>query len=307
MKLFYLSILSFVFISINAIYLNKLIALNSQNKEEKVLSAYSSSNTLLPVLQSDYLLPSYSAQGIYAMDLNSSVVLFEKSSDTKLSPASTTKLMTAVVSLENYSLEDFVVVPVMHVDGQKMGLVAGEKIKIIDLIKGMLIFSGNDAAEALASVYPGGRNEFINLMNIKARELKMDDTFFKNPAGFDELNHYSTARDMTKIAQYVLNNPILKEIVETKNIEIHDESGKIKHKLTNTNQLLEKVDGVKGIKTGWTENARENLITYVERDNKPIVIALLGSNDRFGETTDLINWIYKYYKWERISFEYNTR
>jgi len=308
MRLFYLSMLSFVFVSTNAIYINKTLDLKNSENKNQVLSAYSEATSALPKLKINYNLPSYSAQGVFAMDINSSVVLYEKNADVKFSPASTTKLMTALVSYENYNLDDYVVIPKLNIDGQKMGLIYGEKIKIIDLIKGMLIFSGNDAAEVLAMIYPnGGKSEFINLMNKRARELKMDDTFFRNPAGFDEPDHYSTTKDMAKIAQYVMNNEVLKDIVNTKNILLTDETGKIKHNLTNTNKLLETVNGVKGIKTGWTENARENLITFVDRDNKPIVIVLFGSNDRFGETKNLIDWIYSSYEWQKISFEYSTR
>src|SRR5205085_9676867 len=134
------------------------------------------------------------------------------------------------------------------------------------LLYGLLVYSANDAAEVLAMEYPGGRDLFIQAMNLKAEELHLTQTHFNNPTGLDDEGHYSTARDMTFLGEVAMRDPFFSLVVGTKEKVVQSEDGKIVHRLKNINELLGVVDGVKGVKTGWTENARENLVTYVERD-----------------------------------------
>jgi D-alanyl-D-alanine carboxypeptidase (penicillin-binding protein 5/6) len=169
-----------------------------------------------------------------------------------------------------------------------------------------LIYSANDAAEVLAANYDGGREAFVQAMNEKANELNLINTHFENPTGFDGGRHFSTARDLIRVAIVAMQNPRFSNIVKQKEKVVASIDGAIKHKLISTNQLLSEVDGVKGVKTGWTENARENLVTYIERDGKRIMIALLGSQDRFGETKELISWIYNNYEWQEVKFTSRT-
>lgn len=244
--------------------------------------------------------PVLSAQGVFAFDLDSSVVLYEKNPDQKLLPASTTKMITALVSLDEYNLDQVVSAGHVRVEGQKMGLEWNEKMKVRDLLYGLLIHSGNDAAEVLAMDVPGGRDAFVAQMNAKAKELHADNTHFENPSGLDAPTQRTTAHDLAKIASYALKNPVFANYVSTIKYTAKSADGKITHYLTNRNELLGKVDGVLGVKTGWTEAARENLVTYIDRDNHRVVIALLGSQDRFGESKDLIEWIYKNYQWEDV-------
>ena len=178
-----------------------------------------------------------------------------------------------------------------------------EVISFENLLKGLLIFSANDSAEVIAQNYPGGREAFIVKMNEKALALHMNNSNFENPSGLDSFNHVSTAKDMVRLSQVAIKNPVISGIVNTKSDIVVDTSGKIIHRLQNTNELLGEVEGVKGIKTGWTENAREDLITYLERDDKKIMIAVLGSQDRFGETKELINWIFENYSWEKVTHQ----
>lgn len=256
----------------------------------------------LPVLaaETDSEKPVFSAISVIALDVDSGVTLFEKNPDEVLYPASTTKIVTALVALEVYRLTDVVTVANPPVDGQKMGLVNGEQITVENLLKGMLIFSANDAAEALARNFPDGYEAFIEKMNRKAQEISMTNSHFMNASGLENWQHVSTARDMARAGAAAMNNPLFSEIVGTKKITVTNIDGSKVHRLSNVNKLIGTVDGVIGVKTGFTEHAKENLITYVRRNGKRVVISLLGSDDRFGETTALIDWVYGNYKWEEV-------
>lgn len=258
--------------------------------------------TRKPVLSSEVITPAFSAKGIYAIDLATGEVLYSKNEEKPLLPASTTKIATALVALENYKLDDVVTVTRdRYVDGQVMGLRKGEKIGVENLLYGLLVYSANDAAEELASFYPQGRQNFIEEMNKLAENHGMTKTHFTNPVGFDEYLHFSTPEDMEKLAVYALNNEIFSKMVSTQNYNAVSVDGKIIHKLKNTNQLLGKVDGVIGVKTGHTSNSGESLITLVERSGHKVLITMLGSGDRFGETKTLIEWIYSNYTWGEVT------
>jgi D-alanyl-D-alanine carboxypeptidase len=255
----------------------------------------------VPVLGANSSFPVLSAQGVIAVDLNSGITLYEKNPDEVLLPASTTKIITALVSLDTYQLDQVLTVGKgVNVDGQKMGLYAGEKMKFENLLYGLLVYSANDAAETLAQDYPGGYDAFILAMNAKAKDLSMINSHFENPIGLDSDVQRSTARDLIRASEVAMKNPEFAKIVGTKSVTVTDESGKSSYNLQNVNELLGVVPGVMGVKTGWTENARENLVTYIERDNHKIVIALLGSEDRFGETKELIDWIFSSYNWQEV-------
>jgi D-alanyl-D-alanine carboxypeptidase len=265
-------------------------------------------NSQLPQVKPMATFPTLSAQGVIAIDLDSSVVLYEKSPEKQLLPASTTKIMTALIALESFKLEDTITVGNINVVGQKMRLVPGERITVGSLLDGLLIFSANDAAEVLAANFPGGRSAFINQMNIKAKELSMENTHFSNPSGLDALDHYSSVQDLVRLSDIAMQNPIFAEIVSTKTKIVSSVDGKIVHPLKNINELLGEVEGVMGVKTGWTEGARENLVTYVIREpkvgtgKKRVLIALLGSQDRFGETKTLIDWIFNNLSWQDVGY-----
>lgn len=294
----FLAMLSFVFISTSA------MAISGQ-----VPTVHSSPFTVhesktfpqIPLSSDDQSFPTFSAQGVLAVDLTSGVTLYEKNPDEKYLPASTTKIVTALVALDTYGLDQILTVPKIKVDGQKMGLFAGEQLKFEDLLYGLLVYSANDAAETIADNFPGGRDVFINKMNEKATELFMTNSHFQNPVGLDDETQFSTARDLVRASEVGLRNPEFAKIVSTKSVILKDVAGRNIYNLKNINELLGVVPGVMGIKTGWTESARENLVTYIERDNHKVAIVVLGSQDRFGETKELINWIFDNYKWEEVT------
>lgn len=262
-------------------------------KRESLLIEY-------PILGDNDSFPLFSAQAILAKDLKTGAVLYEKNSDFPLLPASTTKIITALVVLDHYPMNQVLEVIDVNVDGQKMGLVVGEQITTESLLYGLLVFSANDAAEVVAQNYPGGREAFVAAMNTKASELKLADTVFSNPSGLDGVRHITTAQDLTSASVAAMENPLFAKMVGVKEKQVASTDGKIVHNLVNINELVGSVDGVKGVKTGWTENALENLVTYIERDEREIMITLLGSQDRFGETKELIDWIFENFDWVQI-------
>lgn len=246
--------------------------------------------------------PILSAEGVIVTDLGSGTVLYEKSPDVQLLPASTTKIVTAQVALDFYGLEDVLTAHNLSVAGRKMGLSVGEQMTVKDLLYGLLVNSANDAAEVLAQNYPGGRSAFVEAMNLKAAKLGATSTTFKNPTGLDELGHVTTARDLEKIAAVAMKNSFFADIVNTQEAEAVSVDGKKRYKFSNINELLGKVPGVIGIKTGWTEAAKEALVTYVERDGRKLVFVVLASQDRFGETEELIDWSFKNYTWQNLDY-----
>jgi D-alanyl-D-alanine carboxypeptidase (penicillin-binding protein 5/6) len=262
----------------------------------------SSDVSLLPVLSDVNSLPILSAQGVIAKDVKSGVILYEKNPYKKLLPASTTKIMTAMVVLDYFDLDRVITVGEVSVEGQKMSLAEGEKITVKNLLYGLLVYSANDAAEVLAENYPGGRTGFIAAMNAKADEFSLESTHFVNPTGLDDDGHVSSAQDMVRLREIAMQDERFSKIVGTKNWIAKSADGSYVHQLTNINELLGKVDGVLGVKTGWTENARENLVSFIDRDGRQVLIALLGSQDRFGETEELIDWIFKSYDWKNAAY-----
>lgn len=271
-----------------------------------VLGYYSGEFSQVPVLQNEENYPIFSAQSVYAIDLNSGITLYEKNPDKKLLPASTTKIITSLVALDYYGLDQELIRESFSVEGQKMGLIAGEKMTVGDLLYGLLVFSGNDAAEVLARNYEGGRSKFIEDMNKLSINLGLKDSYFTNPTGLDDPSQVTTARNLAIVSRYAMYNPTFAKIVATREKKVEGTNGIGKHNLTNINELVGTVDGVKGIKTGWTESARENLVTFVERDGKPIIIVVLGSQDRFGESEELIEWIYGSFEWKDVSEIYSA-
>jgi D-alanyl-D-alanine carboxypeptidase (penicillin-binding protein 5/6) len=298
-RLLFLSMLALVFL----ITCSLLLSTPGQAAVKNFVVSKFKEYSPIPILVKDGPYPVLSAQAVLALDLSSGVSLYEKEPDRKQLPASTTKIVTALVAMDFYKDDVVLEVKNVKIDGQKMGLQNGEKMTVKDLLYGLLVYSANDAAEVFAQNYPGGRDAFIAAMNAKANDLNLTETEFVNPTGLDGNGIYTTARDLARVAEVAMKDPRFAEIVGTKEKIVQDITGKLVHKLQNVNVLLGKVDGVLGVKTGWTENARENLVTYYEKDGKKIMIVVLGSQDRFGETEELLSWINTSYDWQPVRLE----
>lgn len=251
-----------------------------------------------PVNLTNNLPPDLTSQSILIMDLPSGVVMYEKNSNQRLFPASITKVMTALVALDSYQMNQLLEVKTSVTDGKVMGLTVGEKLTFENLLYGALVDSANDAAYTIADNFTGGVTEFVKKMNQKAKELTMNDTNFTNPAGFEDSNHYSTAADLSRLAVVALSNPVIAQVVGTAQITVPNSDFSKFYNLQNVNELLGKVPGVLGLKTGWTDQAGECLVTAITRNNHQVLFIVLGSKNRFGETEKLIDWVFGNFSWQ---------
>lgn len=252
----------------------------------------------LPPVSKDIPTPLLNARAILAKDLSTGTILYQKDANLSVPIASTTKIMTALVASEYFKSNSILRVDIgAQVSGAKVGLIRGEDLSFRSLLYGMLLNSGNDAAYALAENYPGGVLGFVSAMNKKAQDLNLQNTHFENPAGFDHLKHYSSAKDLAVITEESLKSSSLSRIFATKQTNIVSLDKKYTHSLSNLNKLLSQVKGVLGVKTGFTKEAKENLVTLVEREGHQILTVVLGSDNRFGESTKLIEWVYANFNW----------
>ena len=225
-----------------------------------------------------------SAQKAVLMDGNTGRILFEKNADSQSLIASTTKIMTALVVCEQCNVLDRMRVPkeAVGIEGSSIYLQEDEILTIQDLLYGMMLHSGNDAATALA-IYCGGTVEgFAQLMNDKARDLGMDSSHFVNPHGLDAHNHYSTARDLAVLAAEAMKNPIFVSTVSAKNVTAGN------RRFTNHNKLLWRVDGANGVKTGYTKAAGRILVTGAKRDGRQLIAVTIDAPDDWNDHTAML-------------------
>jgi D-alanyl-D-alanine carboxypeptidase len=223
-------------------------------------------------------------------------VLFQKNPDQVLPIASLTKIMTALIALENFNLDEVIKVSQNSVltIGDKGNLIREEELTVKDLLYIMLIDSSNDAAMSLAGDNPRlPYNQFINLMNSKSEELGLKDTYFVDPIGLNSSNH-STVFDLAYLIKYSLKFPLIWEILKTPQIAIYSADNKFVHNLLNTNELLDKFSFLKGGKTGYTDEAGGCMLTVSDIagswGNNYLITVILGSEERTEDTEKLINW-----------------
>lgn len=239
--------------------------------------------------------PDVNSRACVVIDRKTNSVLFGKNENSKKKMASTTKIMTATIIIEKCNLSDTIEISkkAAGTGGSRLGLKTGDKITILDLLYGLMLRSGNDAAVALAEYAGGDINGFAELMNAKALELGLTNTHFETPHGLDSNKHYTTAYELAILSNYALNNPTFAKIVGTKNYTITI-NGSPKD-LSNTNELLGNMEGVYGIKTGFTNGANRCLVTACKRNNIDIICVVLGADTKRFRTIDsikLINYIF---------------
>ena len=225
-----------------------------------------------------------SAEKAYALDVVSGRVLFEKDGDSRSLIASTTKIMTALVICEQCNVLDRMRIPkeAVGIEGSSMYLKEGEVLTLQELLYGLMLSSGNDAAVALA-IYCGGTVEgFAELMNDKARVLGLTGTHFENPNGLDSPGHYSTARDLAVLAAYAMENPIFYKTVSAKNVKVGERY------LTNHNKLLWRLEGADGVKTGFTKAAGRILVSSATREGRRLIAVTINAPDDWNDHTALL-------------------
>ena len=242
---------------------------------KRLISSLLCAGVLFSILTCQTLALSTSATASILMDVDSGRVLYEQNADKKMLIASTTKIMTALVAVENGTLSDVVTIKSSHMaEGSSMYLKAGEQLTLETLLYGLLLCSGNDAAMAIADHVGGGVDHFVEMMNEKAQELGMSNSSFANPNGLDDEKHYSTARDMAKLAAAAVENETLVRLFSTRSVTIGGRT------MTNHNKLLGLVEGCIGLKTGYTRAAGRTLVSCAQRNGQRLVaVTLQDGND----------------------------
>ena len=237
------------------------------------------------------------------LDRISKKILYGKNENNRVKMASTTKIMTATIIIENCDLNQTVDISrkAAGTGGSRLGLKTGDRITVRDLLYGLMLCSGNDAAVALAETCSGNIKEFSELMNEKAKELGLNNSHFESPHGLDSDEHYTTAYELALLSDYALKNKIFLDIVGTKNYTISI-NGSPKN-LSNTNELLGNLLGIYGIKTGFTNGANRCLVTACKRDDMDIICVVLGCDTKEFRTQDsikLIEYVFKNFEYINI-------
>ena len=237
-----------------------------------------------------------SARRAILLDATTGRVIYEKAADERSLIASTTKIMTAIIVCEQCNVLDRMCIPkeAVGIEGSSIYLKEGEILTLQELLYGMMLHSGNDAATALA-IYCGGTVEgFAQLMNDKARFLKMDGSHFVNPHGLDAPDHYSTARDLAILAQYAMGNPIFAQTVSTKNVRIGNRT------LSNHNKLLWRVEGADGVKTGYTRAAGRILVSSAQRQGRRLVAVTIDDGNDWADHASLYEIGFREYELRQV-------
>ena len=264
--------------------------------ENPLFSAFITSIIIFLLLTSDCFAMVVSSQAAVAIDASTGEILFSKSPNRHLPPASTTKLMTAIVVIENGDLSKVTTISynASHVEPSKAGFKEGDKVTIEGLLYAALVGSANDAAVALAEAVAGSEPRFVQLMNEKAISIGASDTRFINSNGLPGAGQHTTVLDLSKIMNYGMRYPKLREIIATPRAHIVTEQGKTFF-LRNTDKLLWLDERVIGGKTGYTRNAKHCFVCVVKNEEKTIIITLLGSPSRkklWLETEKLIEKVF---------------
>jgi len=233
--------------------------------------------------------PDISAQAALIIDKDSQVILFEKNKNLRFSMASTTKIMSALVALDYFKMDDILTIYSENVEGATVGFKSGEQYHFEDLLYAMMLPSANDAAMAIAQNYPGGETAFINKMNEKAHSFRLTNTNFSDPAGLMD-DDYTTPVELARLASNAMNNKEFAEVVQTQSTIIMSVDRSRIVPIKNLNKLLG-INGVNGLKTGFTEEAGEVLVTSKKENDRTLIFVVMKSKDRFVDTQVLLSLV----------------
>lgn len=235
---------------------------------------------------------STSAVSAVLIEAQTGTVLYEKNADEQRAMASTTKIMTAILTIEAGDLDrEFTVDSLaIMVEGTTMGLREGDRVSRRDLLYGILLPSGNDAANAAAVSVSGSISGFVKLMNDKAAELGLTNTHFATPSGLDAQGHYTTARELAKLTAYAMKNETFREIVKCQSAEVEFGNPPYRRTLYNSNKMLRKYEGAIGVKTGFTDDARRCLVSAAERDGVTLISVTLNAGDDWNDHTKMLDY-----------------
>lgn len=272
----------------------EVVCFADDDLEENVESVLVSSNSI--DLTSE---PKTYSKHIICIERTTNSVLYEKDAYSKCAMASTTKILTGIIIIENCDLKEEVEISkkAANTGGSTLGIKEGQKITVEGLLYGLLLRSGNDTAVALAEYVGGSVEEFSKIMNKKAKDIGLKNSNFVTPHGLDDDNHYTTAYDLAILTNYALNNKTFLKIVGTKQISVN--IGGNQRSLNNTNELLGVVKGVYGVKTGFTGNAGRCLVSACKRDDLDVIVVVLGSDTksiRGNDSKKVIEYVFNHYK-----------
>ena len=272
----------------------EVVCFADDDLEENVNSVLVSSNSI--DLTSE---PKTYSKHIICIERTTNSVLYEKDAYSKCAMASTTKILTGIIVIENCDLKEEVEISkkAANTGGSTLGIKEGQKITVEGLLYGLLLRSGNDTAVALAEYVGGSVEEFSKIMNKKAKDIGLKNSNFVTPHGLDDDNHYTTAYDLAILTNYALNNETFLKIVGTKQISVN--IGGNQRSLNNTNELLGVVKGVYGVKTGFTGNAGRCLVSACKRDDLDVIVVVLGSDTksiRGNDSKKVIEYVFNHYK-----------
>ena len=273
-----------------------------------ILTALSAVIALFGLMHMTYSKDGYaSSQAEIAMELSTGTILTESNAHARLPMASTTKILTAIIIIEDCNLDEEITVPdeAVGVEGSSIYLAKDEKIDIRDLLYGLMLRSGNDSATALAIHHSGSIEKFADVMNERAKKMGAEHSNFKNPSGLPDDEHYTTAYDLCTIACYAMKNETFKEIVSTT-----DYTGKYKN-YVNKNKILYKYKSANGIKTGYTLKAGRCLVSSAEQNGMDIVCVVLNCPDMYERSIDIFESCFKKFKLlslnEGVVFNFNGK
>lgn len=278
----------FLFLTSLAVVCLLILNLDLSNKAAGLVQSNTSFQfrpAVYPILRADLPID-ISAGGVAVLDSDSHVILFSKNPTRFFSPASTTKILTSLVGLDYFKLNDILTIYSDDVEGSTVGFKKGEKITFESLLYAMMLPSANDAATAIADNFPGGKDAFVAQMDTKASQLGLSSTHLVDPVGLMDESNITTPQDMAILGDIAMRDQEITKIVKTKDWSIKTLDGR-RINLSNLNILLGK-DGVEGVKTGYTETSGEVLVTSKKTNGKRVIIVVMQSEDRFGDTEKIM-------------------
>jgi len=235
---------------------------------------------------------SVSAKAAIVITGDSGEIIYQKNANEKLPMASTTKIMTGLLLCEhgNFEREITVTAEMLKVEGSSMGLLAGDKVTLHDLLYGLMLASGNDAANVIAWVLGGSVSGFVDMMNQKAKELQLSNTHFATPSGLDDVEHYTTAYDLAKLACFAMKNEEFAKVVSSQKAVLNYGNPPYRRSLSNHNKMLKMYDGAVGIKTGFTKKSGRCLVTAAKRDGKYVIAVTLNAPNDWEDHKKLLDF-----------------
>lgn len=241
--------------------------------------------------------PKLTASHYILIDVDTNKVLLSQRPDSRIYPASITKLATALTALNIYPLDEIITVNHEYQEGKVMELEIDEKITVKSLVSAILVYSANDAAFTLANHHQKGLSGFVDQMNLISKKYNLKNTHFVNVDGMHHDYHYSTVYDLSQLGRIAIKNKIVSDYVKTKELTVSSIDNNIQHQLISTNELLGVVPEIEGLKTGWTPEAKGCFIALININGHRLISVVAQSDDRFQDTQELITWSKKNISW----------